>query len=473
MKEVKFANWINLNEYKENTKKALKDHDKGIYKQMYHLMPPVGWLNDPNGLVQYKGTYHIYYQYAPNDVHNGLKGWGHFQTNDFIHYKSNGMVVYPDVQEDQGGAYSGSAIVKDDTIYYFYTGNVKKVGDYDYIHEGREHNTIVFTSKDGKQMSNKVCLFKNEDYPKDMTCHVRDPKVTKIKDTYYMVLGARDKMDIGCVLLYASTDLDTFEYVTTLRSEEKFGYMWECPDLIEIDNQLFLITCPQGVTTQGYKYERIYQNGYFHIPTDFLNHSMVGVFEEMDLGFDFYAPQSFKDANGRQILIGWMGLPDVDYTNPTTLDGWQHTLTIPRELYVKEGMLCQRAIVEMQDLYGEAFHEGTNLKHNAYRAKWMFEMCQDFEITLRTNTKLVYNEGVLSLHMDVHGFGRDVAHYEVDCVHCIEIYSDISSLEIFINDGVKTMSTRIYDTCTKIHTKASHYSFEGYLINAIEIEENI
>ena len=33
----------------------------------YHLMPPTGWLNDPNGLCQKDGIYHIYFQYTPYD----------------------------------------------------------------------------------------------------------------------------------------------------------------------------------------------------------------------------------------------------------------------------------------------------------------------------------------------------------------------------------------------------------------------
>ena len=59
----------------------------------------------------------------------------------------------------------------------------------------------------------------------------------------------------------------------------------------------------------------------------------------VDRGFDFYAPQTFEDETGRRILIGWMGIPDADYTNPTTQAGWQHALTIPRVLHWAGGRL--------------------------------------------------------------------------------------------------------------------------------------
>ena len=38
----------------------------------FHLMPPAGWLNDPNGLCQFKGVYHVFFQYAPDNP-NGPK----------------------------------------------------------------------------------------------------------------------------------------------------------------------------------------------------------------------------------------------------------------------------------------------------------------------------------------------------------------------------------------------------------------
>ena len=47
------------------------------YRQRFHLMPPVGWLNDPNGLCRCGEWYHVFYQYGPFDPTGGVKMWGH------------------------------------------------------------------------------------------------------------------------------------------------------------------------------------------------------------------------------------------------------------------------------------------------------------------------------------------------------------------------------------------------------------
>ncbi|MBU5909282.1 sucrose-6-phosphate hydrolase, partial [Vibrio cholerae O1] len=71
-------------------------------------------------------------------------------------------------------------------------------------------------------------------------------------------------------------------------------------------------------------------------------------FVELDNGFDFYAPQTFLDEKGRRVLIGWMGLPEIEY--PTDNEGWAHCLTIPRVLNVENGQLKQRPYPALEKL---------------------------------------------------------------------------------------------------------------------------
>lgn len=53
----------------------------------FHVMPPVGWLNDPNGLCEYEGTYYAFFQMSPFEVHGGLKFWGLCTSKDLVHWE--------------------------------------------------------------------------------------------------------------------------------------------------------------------------------------------------------------------------------------------------------------------------------------------------------------------------------------------------------------------------------------------------
>ena len=238
----------------------------------FHLMPKTGWMNDPNGLCQFHGTYHIYYQYTPFEPTGELKLWGHYTTKDFVHYKEDEPVLFPDSDYDAHGAYSGSAYVEDDQIRFFYTGNLKYFDrdDYDYINSGRGSNTITFTSKNGHDFTEKELLMTTADYPSDMSNHIRDPKVFQQNGMYYMVLGARDREGTGMVLLYQSKDLKKWTYKNRITTKEKFGYMWECPDLFELDGEWILICCPQGVKQQGIDYANVHQCTAMKISYDFV-----------------------------------------------------------------------------------------------------------------------------------------------------------------------------------------------------------
>ena len=442
-------------ENKELRELAAKDKDR----LNYHIMPTSGWINDPNGLCQFKGVYHIYYQYSPFDVNGKLKLWGHITTEDFIKYQEHEPVLYPDFRYDQNGVYSGSAVVRNGKINYFYTGNVKHLdGDYDYIMTGREQNLIACSSEDGFNFSEKELIMTNTDFPSNLSLHVRDPKVYHKNGIDYMVIGARDDNSTGCILVLKGKDLKNWECHTVIYSDEKFGYMWECPDLFDLNGETVLVTCPQGVPEEGYIYKNVHQNGYFLVNGDLESKDVnLSEFRLLDYGFDFYAPQSFEDESGRRILVGWMGIPDADYTNRTTENGWQHALTMPRELILKDGIIYQRPVEEIKALRGNnrtfAADEFKDLEveNLSFELCAEFEKCNGFKLNLRNDISLSFDKskGLIELNMGESGCGRDARYAYCDEIRNIDVYSDTSAFEIFINDGEIVFTTRAYTDGTQ------------------------
>jgi len=442
-------------ENKELRELAAKDKDR----LNYHIMPTSGWVNDPNGLCQFKGVYHIYYQYSPFDVNGKLKLWGHITTEDFIKYQEHEPVLYPDFRYDQNGVYSGSAVVRNGKINYFYTGNVKYLdGDYDYIMTGREQNLIACSSEDGFNFSEKELIMTNTDFPSNLSLHVRDPKVYHKNGIDYMAIGARDDNSTGCILVLKGKDLKNWECHTVIYSDEKFGYMWECPDLFDLNGETVLVTCPQGVPEEGYIYKNVHQNGYFLVNGDLESKDVnLSEFRLLDYGFDFYAPQSFEDESGRRILVGWMGIPDADYTNRTTENGWQHALTMPRELILKDGIIYQRPVEEIKALRGNmrtfAADEFKDLEveNLSFELCAEFEKCNGFKLNLRNDISLSFDKskGLIELNMGESGCGRDARYAYCDEIRNIDVYSDTSAFEIFINDGEIVFTTRAYTDGTQ------------------------
>ena len=423
----------------------------------FHLAPKTGWLNDPNGLCQFKGLYHIFFQYSPFDTKPGINYWGHYSTKDFINYTYHVPALYVDENFDCHGVYSGSALIENNTMNLFYTGNVKQCGDFDYTYKGREQNTIKITSNDAFNFSQKKLLMTNENYPKDCSCHVRDPKVWKENNIYYMVLGSRTINDIGEVLLYSSKNLDDWQLINRISTKEKFGYMWECPDMFKINDTQILAISPQGIKPNGFKYNNIYQSGYFTINGDFTKDYELSEFTEYDCGFDFYAPQSFIDEKGRRILIAWFGLPDLDglYSNPPDKEcGRVHILTTPRELSINEnGKLCQYPIREINSLKLDEnqleVHNNVKIPNlTTFSADINTHQCENFLITIREDCNIKYKDETFTLSFGKSGMGRTERSATIKNIDSIYILCDTSCIEIFINHGEYVFSSRFYPNNT-------------------------
>ncbi len=462
-------NWVQKVREEEKKKGGTVKHCP--FRTNYHIMPPVGWLNDPNGLCQFKGIYQTYFQYAPFSVNGGDGFWGHCTSTDLLHWEYHDPVMAPDIPEDRSGVYSGSGLVEGEELTLFYTGNVKLPGDYDYIDAGRISSQMMATTKDGQHMSEKRKLLGPEDYPEHMTEHVRDPKVWKEDGKYRMILGARarayrkdgTRKDKGCALVYVSEDKQHWDLDQEILPENNFGYMWECPDLFVMedadeDKKIEILSfCPQGLPTEEGRFQNRYQSGYVLMSQ---METIEDDFVEWDMGFDFYAPQTFEDDKGRRILIGWAGVPDTgeEHRNLSVENGWQHCLTIPRELTLQNGKILQEPVHEVESLpwkvenwNGERFFWGKKTVRltvdNISPEGW--KLCvggPENGATFSVKEK----HAELSFLMETGeaaacGGGRKkrTGILEMD-VENVEILIDSSIMEIFINGGAMVFTTRIY-----------------------------
>ncbi len=310
-----------------------------MWKNKFHISPPYGLLNDPNGLIYWNNEYHIFYQWNPNACEHGAKSWAHLKSTDLVNWESMPVALSPTDWFDKNGCYSGSAIEKNEELYLFYTGNVKNNGV-------RESYQCLATSKDGITFEKKGPVIFNQDIPKEYTKHFRDPKVFIQNGIYKMVLGAQRNDLTGTIVIFSSKDLIHWEFEGEI-IKENFGFMCECPDFIEDSNKKALIFSPQGIESKGYLYNNRYQSGY--IIRD-LFEIQKNKFIELDRGFEFYAPQTFKDEYNKNVLIGWIGMPEeLDHPSVKS-ENWIYSLTLPRTLEIKENKILQNPHINLKKL---------------------------------------------------------------------------------------------------------------------------
>ena len=162
-------------------------------RPVYHFSNPVGWMNDPNGFSDYKGEHHLFFQYYPYATYWGSMHWGHATSKDLVNFEHHGIALFPSKKFDSNGCFSGTALIEDDKLHFYYTG-IKYLRTEDenihrpYDNESFEACQVKIESKDGYTFDNfndkKVVIPPITDRKLGNKTHTRDPKVWKYKDGY-------------------------------------------------------------------------------------------------------------------------------------------------------------------------------------------------------------------------------------------------------------------------------------------------
>ena len=408
----------------------------------FHLEMPKGLVNDPNGLCYHQGKYQIFFQWNPFGCEHKHKHWTYTQTTDFINYTKPQIALAPVDKFDKDGCYSGSARSKNNKLEIIYTANLKDEQNIRYPRQ-----VLVKQDDDGKFIKEKIII---DTVPKGYTTHFRDPYIFTKNNRSFIILGAQRENLTGCALIYEEID-ENWIFRGELKTQlTDFGYMWECPNLFTIDDKDILVFCPQGLKAQKYQYQyqNLYQAGYligqFNPDTLEFTH---GEFHEFDMGFDFYAPQVLVHEN-RHILIGWVGMPDKLQDYPTINDGWVHSLTLPRELILKNDKLYQRPISELNEL-----NQNTTTKINTDKISLSANKKLEISIPLKDISswqgKLKFNDEYILLTYDKNTSvftidrnqlklgGKGIRQFLVKTQDelNLSVYIDNSIIELYLQDG--------------------------------------
>ena len=353
-------------------------------KSSCHFEPEKGWMNDPNGLVFYKGIHHAFFQHNPYSTVWDTMHWGHAVSEDLLHWKELPIALYPDQPyENAGGCFSGSAIVKDDRLYLIYTsvsdkGQTQSVAwSDDGIHFTKyEHNPVIDSCPLG---------YKN----------FRDPKISFWNGRYHLVVGCGNSRSAK-VLHFVSEDILHWEYLGVLYENANEAPCIECPDFFPLGDRYVLTYSRMGT--------KRHLPGQIFVIGDFDGIRLTNYHAERpEKGPDFYAAQTYCSPDGRRIMIGWMW-------------NWKRTapkgavragaFTLPRELTLEEGHIRIRPIREALPL-----------------------LTEDSPYIRKEKGRIFLWDGE-----------KAAASYPEKDIQRLQLLEDCNSLEFFVNDGIESRS---------------------------------
>ncbi len=412
---------------------------KNLYHEplrpQFHFSSQRGWLNDPNGLVFFRGEYHLFYQHNPYGWHGGNKHWGHAVSRDLVHWKELGEALYPD---ELGPMFSGSGVVDRKN-----TSGLGKDGQPPlvllYTAFGNPTTQCIAYSLDGRAFTK----YNANPVLKQIAKGNRDPKVIWHEPTQrwvmalYVELPSIEKDEKGqpkrnhTIHFLSSSNLKDWTLMSQIQ-----GFC-ECPDLFEL---------PLDGDTKNQKW----------VITAAISDYMVGTFDgtaftpetpklRSHLGGKCYAAQTFSDLpmnGGRRISIGWlqsdspgmafnqeMSLP-VELKLVSTSAGPRLTCTPVEELKMLRGKahrfasltLNPGSVNPLADIRGELLE---------IRIKFSPGEAKEFSLNAR-GASIIYD----TAHQEFVVNGQRAKAPLHDGSQQLAIYLDRTSIELFADNGL-------------------------------------
>ncbi|MCX8455441.1 glycoside hydrolase family 32 protein [Paenarthrobacter ureafaciens] len=320
----------------------------------FHFVSPAGWLNDPNGVSHWDGTYHLFYQYNPEGAFHHRIHWGHATSADLVTWTDQAVALEPSAGPDAEGCWSGVLVNDGGTPTLVYSGRLNE----------RELPCVAVGSPDlltwTKAPENPVISAPPAGV--DITAY-RDHCVWREGEVWRQLVGSGIRGRGGTAFLYESTDLRSWNYIGPLfigdasegdpTSSDWTGTMWECVDLFRAGAGALGSTpaedAPDVLVFSAWN------DGDTHHPLYWTGRYSGDTFEPKALhrldygGRYFYAPQSFMDASGRRVMFGWLQEGRSDAAMVAA--GWSGVMSLPRVVTLgRDGTLEAAPVPELARL---------------------------------------------------------------------------------------------------------------------------
>ncbi len=403
-----------------------------IYRPQFHFSPKINWTNDPNGLVYYKGEYHLFFQHNPVGINWGNMTWGHAVSKDLMHWKQLEHAIEPD---EFGTIYSGSAVVdwnntsgfqtgKENVLVAFYTGAGKFAKP-----EKKFTQCLAYSNDRGRTW----IKYDKNPIIEHIRAENRDPKVVWYEPTKEWVMALY--LDHNDFILLTSKNLKEWTKIQDIKLTDS----GECPDFFEMpvdgdkNNRKWVFWGGNGKYMVG-----SFDGKKFTSETEILN-SVSG---------KYYAAQTWSDIpadDGRMLQIAWMrksrfpGMP------------FNQQMSIPCELTLKtfsEGIrLCHNPVREIKNIRNQLYSfenvtltEKDNpldgIKGDLFEIKAEIELgnAREIRFMLRGNA-MVYDVAKKTVKCRE----REMALTGVNGRVKLHILVDRASIEIFGNEGKTTL----------------------------------
>lgn len=440
----------------DQANRYIQTHKESVdktFKPQLHFTPEVGWMNDPNGFVYFRGEYHLFYQFNPYESVWGPMHWGHAKSKDLVNWEHLPVALAPDQDYDKDGCFSGSAIVKDDTLWLMYTGHI--------VNEDGSISQVqnMAFSTDGlhfeKIAQNPVATAAS--LPDELVANdFRDPKLFERQGRYYAVVATKHKDEVGCIVLLGSDDLLdwTFESIL-LKGEPHQGPVWECPDYFKVDGQDYLVISPMRYQQNGHDFLNLNSNIFVKGVLDWETKTfMPESFEEIDHGHDFYAAQTAEGPEGQRLLLGWMHTWGRRLVTTDLGHQWFGQMTLPRVLTSSDSRLKQgltKAVLEvLADVeLGEEITSPSKLRLDLSSEKDLLlhlGHSEDYLIIGYDHVKkevFVDRSQLKIKQLGEENWPTERRSVSVDAKTLLVVI-DTNCIELFINDGQETISSTVY-----------------------------